>query len=534
MRIPVGPFSLLLAFFASPVLAQDGVRLQTVAVTGEPAPGLPAGIDLEAFLDVDVGASGFVTFRAALAGTGVGMENDAANYLAGKDGVILLARDGDQAAGLEPGRLYKGLCYFCAIGPIPGPRLHRAGTGGFMTLIEEPGTIFGTSSGLFRFDSIEVRPFLVTGNPAPVGATFPLIAALAPPRFGPRGDLAVSVQLAQVSGLQHPAILAGASRNLRVVGEVGNPVPGVPAMVYSSLALLQDPDAAGRVTFFGGLADASMPTITLAWGLLAERGGAPVLRFQTGAQALGQPPGVVLHSFGPVVANARGDTAYLGFLNGTGIVLGQNSSALLSDRSGAWETVAQVGSALAVLPGESIQVFMRHFLGARGEVVFHTLLKVAIGAPRDEAILLDTGRRQRLLARTGQHAPGLPSTILLDTFVLVDVNAAGQALFSAWLTGPGVVPANAQTLYLTDRAGRPRLLARSGDAYEVRPGDVRTIASVAVPFANTSSPGSPLNNRGVAAFGLSFTDSTQALVRAKIPEVLEALEPARPGLPRNR
>ena len=316
MRIPVRPLSLLLAIapLASPVLAQDGVRLQTVAVTGEPAPGLAAGINLEVFLDIDVGASGFVAFRAALAGTGVGMEDDAANYLAGENGPILLARDGDQAAGLEPGRLYKGLCYFCAIGPIPGPRLYRAGAGGFMTLIEEPGTIFGASSGLFRFDPSQVQPFLITGDPAPVGATFPLISALAPPKFGPKGDLAVSVQLAQVSGFSHAAILAGLPQGLRVVAEVGDPVPGVPGTVYSWVALLQEPDAGGRVTFLGGLADASLPTVTLASGLLAEQGGAPVLLFRMGQQALGQPPGVVLQSFGSVVTNARGEIAHLGFL----------------------------------------------------------------------------------------------------------------------------------------------------------------------------------------------------------------------------
>src|SRR5262249_51397537 len=116
--------------------------------------------------------------------------------------------------------------------------------------------------------------------------------------------------------------------------------------------------------------------------------------------------------------DAKGRTAFMGYLTGSGVVLTANSHGIWSEGTG-------------------------------------TLT---------------------LVAREGSQAPGTDSGV---NFSVLDgvpgLNSVGQTAFSAPLAGSGVNTSNDRGIWETDRYGVLRLIVREGDKLEVAPGDFRTV-----------------------------------------------------------
>jgi hypothetical protein len=112
------------------------------------------------------------------------------------------------------------------------------------------------------------------------------------------------------------------------------------------------------------------------------------------------------------------------------------------------------------------------------------------------------------VARSLDPAPGPPGLLYGGRFLAPSINALGQVLFQAELTGAGVTTTDDEALYLTDAAGSVQQLVRKGDSLELNPGDPGTVRFL-VPYASSGgSDGRPrvLSDDGTVVFVADFTD----------------------------
>ncbi|MBS0195300.1 MAG: hypothetical protein JSR77_00925 [Planctomycetes bacterium] len=104
----------------------------------------------------------------------------------------------------------------------------------------------------------------------------------------------------------------------------------------------------------------------------------------------------------------------------------------------------------------------------------------------------------------------------------VQLNNAGQVAFNATLRGNGVSAGlgNGSVLFGWDRTLGLQLIARTGDSFEVSPGVFRTISTIGG-LANSGGQDGRLgnlNNYGLLAFELDFSDGSSGIFTAAIPE----------------
>ena len=109
-------------------------------------------------------------------------------------------------------------------------------------------------------------------------------------------------------------------------------------------------------------------------------------------------------------------------------------------------------------PGISFGGFLGDFVISRdGSVAFTSGLE-GPGSGGDDAIFYEDDGTLKILARTGDQAPGLSPGV---TFLRLNILSAGQPLMRASLTGPGISDSNNQAIYsLSD--GSLELIASSG------------------------------------------------------------------------
>lgn len=524
MKLRLAGLSLLALLFTSsaapPLFGQSlrpgrpPVRFRTLALSGMQAPGLPDGVTLQFFIDFSDNARGDVAFRAGLLGEGVNMDNDAANFVVSRTGMRLLARDGDQVNGLPQGTTHRGLCYFCSIGPIPGPRIDATGRTAFMTLFEGNGFFGHERSGLFVSTGGVPLTHLASGQQAPGNPGLAFVDIVGVPTLLPGGRVAFTSRLTDNAGSFGNALFAGLPTGLNLIAEEGQIVPPLgPNFTYQHFIVLPTREQQGPLTFV-----ATMPEngAQITRGVLTADSGAVQVVFRQGDQALGQPSGVDLIFFYDPSINRLGRMAFQAFLQGTGIVAGTNNIAILSNRTGSWHTVAQIGDAPSCISPDLFSNLFRPVLNDSGQLAFVAHLNGPGGAQvgTDQALFLDDLSRRRLLARSGGPAPDLPSGVNYDQLHLISLSNPGRVVYSAVLEG-NVDATNRVALYMTDRRARPRLLVRTGQPFELSPGDVRTVNSF-VP-ASTGSELSFLARDGdELPLVLGFSDGSYALVAARV------------------
>jgi hypothetical protein len=105
-----------------------------------------------------------------------------------------------------------------------------------------------------------------------------------------------------------------------------------------------------------------------------------------------------------------------------------------------------------------------------------------LNPPRNDlGIWLDDGGTQKLLARLGDHAPGLPDGAYFAGFSDLVLNNLGQVAFfgSAFLNNGTATPEYWKGIWATDRDGILRLIIRTGETIDVDNGpgvDLRTVS----------------------------------------------------------
>jgi MYXO-CTERM domain-containing protein len=132
----------------------------------------------------------------------------------------------------------------------------------------------------------------------------------------------------------------------------------------------------------------------------------------------------------------------------------------------------------------------------------------------------------RLIARQGDPAPGMPTGVSFNSpmgnqfTAATAFNDAHQVASVMHLTGPGVTEANDGALYLFDPTLGPVLIAREGTPFDIGGGIFRTIADFGIHFTGERSDDkmNGLNDLGVLAFTLRFTDGSSGVFTATVPE----------------
>jgi len=97
----------ILAHALAPVAHAD-ITIETVALTGDQAPGAASGVVFTSFDEVSLNAAGQTVFEGLLTGTGVTDSNDLGIYSEGTGTLRNVARTGDQAPDAAVGVVFRG------------------------------------------------------------------------------------------------------------------------------------------------------------------------------------------------------------------------------------------------------------------------------------------------------------------------------------------------------------------------------------------------------------------------------------------
>lgn len=274
------------------------------------------------------------------------------------------------------------------------------------------------------------------------------------------------------AGSNSSAILSNRTTALDVVARVGDAAPdafGVPSTnLYrnfgTSAVAIND---AGHVAFSSSLRDAA-GTQTATGALFSDTGAGTMRMLAKVGDAL------------PSIARANGNEF-------SGVTWGASFGSLVMNAGG---TIAM--SAAITTPGNPNSnggIFTIDALGNFTKVM-----------------------RNRDVAIVG-GAPDLSDAFFLSTSSL-QLNSVGEMVFAANLTGTGVSVGlgNGSALFGVDVNGAITLLARTGDLYEVSPGDFRVISGIGGIATSGGQDGRvrSLNDLGQVAFELDFNGGTSS------------------------
>lgn len=373
--------------------------LALVARRGDPAPGLPAGVDFGDFLDDPSAAAGSVASTAQLSGASVSAADDQILWLRdGSGSLVLVAREGDPAPGAGPGAVFAGglgspahdgaggMAFVGYLDPIlPGPAaqgIWKADATGSTSLLARDGdTAPGTA---LPFDSF-AEPTAAGGRVAFAaatsdfrqgiwlsdaggglalvareGAAAPGVASADFDMLSPQPALAAGGSLAFESKLVGAGVTAGVddaglwrsdgSGGLELAVQRGDPAPGAAGGSFLDFTA-PTLNGSRQLVFFATLSGTAASGDTGLW--LADDDGSILLLAREGDGALDLPAGVVFDNFVSPVINARGQVVFGAGLRGAGVDASNDYALFAVDAAGALHLVVRSGDSIEVGPGDS-------------------------------------------------------------------------------------------------------------------------------------------------------------------------------------
>jgi hypothetical protein len=227
--------------------------------------------------------------------------------------------------------------------------------------------------------------------------------------------------------------------------------------------------------------------------------------------------------------NDAGDVAFLADLRGPGVV-GGNYRGLFTGEPGDLRQIARSGDRA---PGTAGNTTFRNFyepvINGAGMAAFVGFLQgTGVNVDNEDALYVETAAGLRLVARTGNRAPGTPSGVVFDSLSgTPSINTMGMVAFSATLRGPGLTSDNRLGLYATDAEGVLTLIARHGDPFDVDDDPDREDWRIVDRYSAVGGSGGEdglrvaLNDLGQLFFTLTFTDGTSGAFYAQLAPIPE-------------
>ena len=167
----------------------------------------------------------------------------------------------------------------------------------------------------------------------------------------------------------------------------------------------------------------------------------------------------------------------------------------------------------------------RPLLNNEGRIAFLSYLEGAgITTQNNTALWFGVGTHFALLARTGEQAPGVETGAGFaalaagqDANNAPSLSSTGHLIFTGFVTGTGIDSTNNAGIWMTDRAGQLRLLARKGDTVQVAAGQTRTFSEFSLVTASGGDDGRGrcVGADGRAAFKVRFSTGDSAVIVAR-------------------
>ena len=531
-RVTIVLVSVAPAAFLMPQSASHAAAVRTVALSGQPATGTPAGVDYsgfgahfvttipaEIFRGPVINDAGQVAFRANLAGAGVNSTNNQGIWSEGSGSLSLVARTGIAAPSAPDGvnfGLNPALELF-------EPVINSAGQTAFYGGLTD-GSVGLWSEGSGSLALVARDGIHVPGTPDGVNHSFAVLRDFFPdlPYLNDAGQTAFWANLtgSGVDNTNDWGVWSEGSGSLGLVARGGSPAPGTPEGVnYDSFYYQTGFNDAGQTAFFAFVTGAGVDPSN-DQGIWSEGSGSLGLVARSGAPAPGTPSGVTFREFlflstAPVAFNNAGQTAFRAWLTGDGVD-DSNEVGIWSEGSGSLELVARQGSPAPGTPGGvNFGGFGAWFvLNDAGQTAFRANLTGAgVDFTNNRGVWVEGADGLELVARTGSTAPGTPSGVNFSGLSRPTLNEAGQVAFRGDLTGTGVNSTNNLGIWATDQTGALQLIARKGNQLEVTPGVFRTISDLGFVTDSGNSDGraSAFNNLGQLVFWARFTNNSQGV-----------------------
>ncbi len=522
-------FSVVLLYgslLTSPNFVHATITYKTVALSGSAANGLGPDIKYKHFFDVNLHPGGRISFRASLTGPGIDTANDTALWIGAADSPVVTVREGDQAPGTDTGVTFSSLS---------SPWVNYAGQIAFEAGISGPGVDSTNFRGIWSGEVDDVSLLVLNGSHAPGTETGVNFRQFSLSTLTNDGQVVVSGDLIG-GGVEHfnnSGFWQGVPDHFRLRWREGSQAPGLPAGVT-----FFDP----RFSFFDSSARFVMQSNLLGPGIElsnrmsiwigSEAGLDLIVRSENSAPG-GDDGATVL---GPFLTGFS-EQGHVTFVSDLGDGAGQ-----LVDRSVIWagkpESLQIVARAGDQAPGmEPGVVFWQTATGSvpinnAGQIAFNGfVVGPGVTWENDQGYWAGVPGELKLIARSGDQAPGTEEGVVFQgdssLFPLAakpSINDVGQIVLSTFLTGPGVDSSNDFGVWVTDTLGRLKLIARTGDKFDVNDTpeieDLRTISRIEnlhTPIGSDIAPRS-FNDDGELVLRLKFTDGYEGIFIATIPE----------------
>ncbi len=305
--------------------------------------------------------------------------------------------------------------------------------------------------------------------------------------------------------------------NVEPLVRTGQPAPDLGPGVTFRLLASQDFafNEQGQAAFVGRVMG---PGITATFddrGIWVGEPGNLQLVARSREQAPGAPPGVFfqmgfLESLSAPSLSPAGELAFRSSLVGAGVAV-ENPSAIFQGTPGNLQMIARLGDAA---PGLPAGVHFADFESAWGPLAIaggQTLFESQVLGPgvtidSMRALWLGSPSGIELVLRTGDPIEGMPDG-RWGNAISPSVNALGQIAMFSDVVFPNDTRAG---LFVRDVDGAWTKIAMVGDTVEVAPGDLRVLKEL--------WPPGQFNERGDLVFEAHFTDFSEAVLLAHVPE----------------
>jgi hypothetical protein len=524
------------ACLAQPALAT--VTYRTVALTGSPAPGFPAGLTFDHFGPPLLDGLGRVSFGGAVTPTDAVPSLDSVGLWSERSGALaIVARNTDPAPGM-PGEFLLGV----------GTSVVNAAGNTTLTAAFRRNLNGRHDHGFWSDVGGPLELVARKGGQAPTLAAGVNFAQLRFPIMDPAGRIVFEASLETTTGgvtaENDSGVWSSESGMWTVIAREGSPAPGGPPDgrfddLYRGTAPMIS--AAGDVHFSARLQlNGGSVTADNNSGLWTEKSGVLTLSAREGDQPPGTPLGV---RFGELYVSTISDSGIAfaaPLVPSLGGVTTRDDTGIWAEKTGELTLIAREGNPAPGMPADIVfsdlgthQFGEGHYLTGfpiiddNGGVTFATEYRSAGGAELDElgaGIWSDRSGALSLIMKTGDHAPGTPTGATFAAITEPTVNSSGAIAFTGLLeTGAGGVNAsNNFGLWAEDATGRLTLVARHGDLLEVAPGDTRTLSAlIYINRGGSVGRGTAFNNDHALTFLAGFADGSWGIIAATLTPVPE-------------
>lgn len=484
--------------------------------SGDSAPGTGV-VFASAFESPRINAAGQVLFKADLTGTGVTTENDSILWSGAPENLALVAREGSAAPGAGADVTFSYIRDFSF--DAQGQSVIRAQIAGV-------GVSNTNDFGIWFGPPANVALLARNGEQAP-GMAAGVTWNTGFPRTNGAG---VSVFKASLAG---PGITTangfglwiGSPGAVTLLVRSGDPAPGTPAGVIFSGPDNYRINAAGQTVFRSGLSGPGVDDGN-NFGLWSGTPGNVVLLAREGDAAPGLGDGVIYSNvdLSPGI-NRAGQSAFHAAVTGPGIT-GINMQGLWVGAPGSVTLRARTGDAApGVAPDRPFTRLYTGAINAGGQIAFSATVSGV--ASEDSGLWLAGPDSLTKIVYESDAAPGAGAGVRFGDAEVQPyaLNDAGHVVFLNYLTGTDVTTANDGSLWFSDGVGTLSLIVREGSAFQVAPGDTRTISALSFVggSGDEDGAGSGFTDSDQIAFRATFTNGTSGIFLATVPEPGSAL-----------